>query len=228
MSFQIPQFPHLSYGTLFCIGRNYHDHIKEMNSRPTKDPVVFLKPRSSIIHQHETIQIPPESTDVHHEVELVLLIGKKTHRIPSTDALASVAAFTVGIDLTARDLQSQAKENGLPWTLSKGFDTFAPVGSFVPFDPAVHNFEDMGLRLRVNGDLRQSDPTSLMIFPPAELISYLSHRFTLYPGDLIFTGTPKGVAQLQPGDIVEAELFKSGGDEHLSVLHHTVEDGKAF
>ncbi len=228
MTFHIPAFPHIQYGTLYCIGRNYHEHINEMNSRPTEQPVVFLKPRSSIIHQQETIRIPADSQNVHHEAELVLLIGETCHRVPQENALQKIAAFAIGIDLTARDLQSHAKTNGLPWSLSKGFDTFAPVGPFIPYAPlstqkstkktTLHNLLDLPIHLSVNGDTRQQDSTSNMIFPPDELISYLSHRFTLYPGDLIFTGTPKGVSQIHPGDTIHASI----GD-HLSVLNLDVQ-----
>lgn len=205
MDFTIPEFPDLSYGTVYCIGRNYVDHIKEMKSVQTSDPVVFLKPRSSIIHTGDSVSIPHQSADVHHEAELVLLIGATTKNCSPDAALASVKAFGIGIDFTARDLQSQAKKDGRPWTLSKGFDTFAPVGNLIPLT-GNRELNDLMISLHVNGEIRQSDSTSLMIFSPGDIISYLSHQFTLTPGDLIFTGTPKGVSPVKPGDSINAML----------------------
>lgn len=217
MDFTIPDFPDLTYGSVYCIGRNYVDHIKEMDSVQTTDPVVFLKPRSSIIHNGDTVHIPKQSNDVHHEAELVLLIGKEIKDCSKNEALESVEAFGIGIDFTARDLQSKAKTNGLPWTLAKGFNTFAPLGNFVPYDGS-QNIEDLEITLSVNGKLKQNDSTSLMIFSPAEIISYLSRQFTLTPGDLIFTGTPKGVSPVHTGDNVRATL----GD-HLSTIQIDVQ-----
>jgi len=205
MDYKIPDFPALSYGSIYCIGRNYVDHIKEMKSEQTTDPVVFLKPRSSIVHTGNAVIIPPASSDVHHEAELVLLIGKTTSKCSSEQALKSVLAFGIGIDFTARDIQSRAKKDGRPWTLAKGFDTFAPVGNMVPFTGS-ENLSKLNITLLVNGETKQSDSTSLMIFNPADIISYLSHQFTLTPGDLIFTGTPKGVSPVKPGDSVTAIL----------------------
>lgn len=207
MDYNIPHFPSLTYGSVYCIGRNYVEHIREMKSDQTSSPVVFLKPRSSIIHTGKTVRIPEQSTNVHHEAELVLLIGKTTRRVSPKDALESVKGVGVGIDFTARDLQSEAKKGGLPWTLAKGFDTFAPVGPFADFTAEI-NLSDLNLQLLVNGEQKQHDNTSLMIFTPAEIISYLSHQFTLTPGDLIFTGTPKGVSPVVAGDEVTAILGK--------------------
>lgn len=212
MNEPIPDYPHLQYGTLYCIGRNYSEHISEMNSEQTADPVVFLKPRSSIIRNGDSIIIPAISSDVHFEVELVILIGSKAKDISEENALNSVEAFAIGIDMTARDIQSEAKKKGLPWSLAKGFDTFAPLGNFHKYSSDL-DLQKLSLELRVNGEVRQSDKTSKMIFTVPQLISYLSKHFTLYPGDLIFTGTPKGVGQINIGDKIEASL----GD-HLSSL----------
>lgn len=205
MDYTIPDFPDLTYGSVYCIGRNYADHINEMKSVQTSNPVVFLKPRSSIIHSGGTVSIPPQSADVHHEAELVLLIGKTTKNCAPKSALASVHAFGIGIDFTARDLQGQAKKDGRPWTLSKGFDTFAPVGDLIPLSNDT-DLNDLMILLKVNNEIRQNDSTSLMIFKPGDIISYLSHQFTLTPGDLIFTGTPKGVSSVKTGDSVTAAL----------------------
>jgi len=205
MDYKIPYFPSLSYGSIYCIGRNYVDHIKEMKSEQTSDPVVFLKPRSSIVHSGNSVIIPPVSSDVHHEAELVLLIGKTTTKCSAEQAMASVKAFGIGIDFTARDLQSQAKKDGRPWTLAKGFDTFAPIGNLISFTGS-DDLSKLDVTLLVNGETKQHDSTSLMIFNPSDIISYLSHQFTLTPGDLIFTGTPKGVSPVKPGDSVTAIL----------------------
>lgn len=205
MDYSIPNFPDLSYGSVYCIGRNYADHIKEMKSEQTSDPVVFLKPRSSIVHSGEHVVIPTVSADVHHEAELVLLISKTTKSCSKEIALDSVKAFGIGIDFTARDIQSQAKKDGRPWTLAKGFDTFAPVGNLIPYT-GQEDLDNLNISLKVNGDVRQNDRTSLMIFTPSDIISYLSHQFTLTPGDLIFTGTPKGVSAVNSGDSVTATL----------------------
>lgn len=205
MDFTIPQFQDLSYGSVYCIGRNYTDHIKEMKSEQTSDPVVFLKPRSSIIHSGDSVRIPKQSNEVHHEAELVLLIGKQTKNATPVESLQSIRAIAVGIDFTARDIQSEAKKDGRPWTLAKGFDTFAPVGNFIAHKPQM-DLGNLMLTLKVNGNTRQHDSTSLMIFDPASIISYLSHQFTLTPGDLIFTGTPKGVSAVAPGDSISASL----------------------
>lgn len=205
MNFSIPNYPELQFGSVYCIGRNYAKHIEEMKSSRTAKPVVFLKPRSSLIFHKESIIIPPASSDVHHEVELVLLIGEITRNISPKDAMKSVKAIAVGLDMTARDLQSKAKKQGLPWSLAKGFDTFAPLGNFADYHSDL-NLEYMDIELRVNDTIRQSGNTSSMLFKPSELITYLSKQFTLYPGDLIFTGTPEGVGPVQSGDILTASL----------------------
>ncbi len=203
--FQVPGFPHLSFGTLFCIGRNYAKHAAEMKSEIPETPVVFLKPRNSIISSGETVRIPNISKNVHHEVEMVVLMGEEADSISPEKAAGKIAAVAIGIDVTARDLQSEAKKAGLPWSLAKGFRTFAPIGNFVSADDAG-NLQNLRVRVKVNGEERQSGNTADMIFPVAELVSYLSEHFTLSPGDLIFTGTPEGVSQIKPGDIIHATL----------------------
>lgn len=204
---RLPGLPHLGTGSIFCIGRNYVAHARELNNDVPDQPLVFLKPTSSIIFDGQ-ILLPSQSNEVHHEVELVVAIGKSGKNISEDDALSYIAGYAVGIDITARDIQSQAKEKGYPWSVAKGFDTFAPISSFIN-SGKVTNPQDLGLSLTVNGALRQQSNTRLMIFSVAELISYLSNIFTLQPGDLIFTGTPEGVSPLQSGDRIEAELGPS-------------------
>ncbi len=219
-SFRLHGLDDLRAGTLYCIGRNYAEHARELANEVPERPLVFLKPRSSLVRDGQRIVIPSASSEVHHEVELVAAIGRRCRRIPGNEALEAVAGYAVGIDVTARDIQREAKRRGHPWTEAKGFDTFAPVGNFVPGgrfpDP-----QQLRLRLRVNGDIRQDASTSLMLFPVAELIARLSERFTLHPGDLIFTGTPEGVSPLSSGDRVRASL-----EEGASTLEVRVEDDR--
>lgn len=205
MNYQIKEYPNLQFGSIYCIGRNYAKHIEEMKSQKTDDPIVFLKPRSSIIFNDQSIELPAQSSNVHHEVEVVLLIGQDIKNCPTNEALQSVQAIAVGIDVTARDIQYKAKKNGLPWSLAKGFETFAPVGNFVDLDTSI-NINDLDIQVKVNGELRQAGNTSNMLFSAAEIISYLSHQFRITAGDLIFTGTPEGVSPITSGDIIEASI----------------------
>lgn len=218
MNHQIDEYPNLQFGSVYCIGRNYAKHIKEMKSEKTNTPVIFLKPRSSIIRSGEQVLLPSISTNVQHEVELVALIGKVTHHVSKTEALNSVQAIAVGLDLTARDIQSEAKKAGLPWTLSKGLHSFAPLGNLSDFNSSGNiDTQNLNITVRVNGELRQSGNTSDMIFSLPEIISYLSSNFKLYPGDLIFTGTPEGVSEIYKGDKIYAAI----GD-NLSTLEVNV------
>lgn len=201
----LPGFPELHIGNIYCIGRNYVEHAHELENEVPEQPLVFLKPVSSVIFDGEAIQIPTQSDNVHHEVELAVAIGKTGKNISEEHALEYVKGYGVGIDVTARDIQQQAKAKAQPWTIAKGFDTFAPLS---PFVSAKHigDPQNINLKLTVNGEVRQAENTGLMIFPVATLISYLSHIFTLGPGDVILTGTPKGVSPIQSGDYIEATL----------------------
>jgi 2-keto-4-pentenoate hydratase/2-oxohepta-3-ene-1,7-dioic acid hydratase in catechol pathway len=196
---------------IYCIGRNFADHAKEMNAATPSLPIVFLKPTSSICFDGDTVSIPPQSQNVHHEGEIVLAIGKTGKNIDRKNAKNYIAGIGAGIDFTARDLQSDAKKAGLPWSVAKGFDGFAPVSSFIPFSEVSDSA--LTIELTVNDTLRQSGTTDQMIFSFEELIVYLSSIFTLQPGDLIFTGTPAGVSAIEPGDNVTAKL----SELHLSV-----------
>jgi len=201
----LPGLPELSIGNIYCIGRNYVDHVHELHSDLPEKPLVFLKPLGTIIFDGDTVRLPKQSTNVHHEVEFVVAIGKTGKNISKTQALDHVAGYGVGIDITARDIQAKAKENSHPWTVAKGFDTFAPISSFVRWDK-INDPQEVDLEIKVNGITRQSESTRLMIFPVAELIHYLSTIFTLQPGDLIFTGTPQGVSPLKSGDEIKASM----------------------
>tara|TARA_R110000868_G_scaffold383578_13_gene650797 strand:+ start:9059 stop:9709 length:651 start_codon:yes stop_codon:yes gene_type:complete len=190
--------------TIFCIGRNYANHAKEMGHDTPDEPIVFLKPLSSVCLTNSTINIPIQSLDIHHEVEMVLAIGKSGKNIPKETALEHLAGFGIGIDFTARDIQKKAKDNGEPWSIAKGFDNFAPIGNFIPFNS--NSFPECNFNLSINGEIKQQGITSKMIFDVPTLISFLSNIFTLEEGDLIFSGTPEGVSAVKAGDILHADL----------------------
>jgi len=196
-------FYELRPSKIICLGRNYAEHAKELGHEVPKEPVIFLKPPSSLIGPKEAIILPRKSKRVDHEVELAVIIGKRDRRIPRERAMDYVLGYTILMDITARDLQWEAKRRGLPWTVSKGFDTFAPVGPRV-VDKRELDVSDLELGLKVNGELRQLARTSEMIFKIPEIIEYVSGIMTLEPGDIIATGTPAGVGPLRHGDKVEA------------------------
>ncbi len=208
MNFQIPDFPGMQFGSIYCIGRNYAKHAKELKNEIPKEPVVFLKPRSSLVFEGGEIHTPAISENVHHEVEMVILISKTVKNISEEDALGAVGGVGVGLDMTARDIQSEAKLKGLPWTLAKGLDTFAPIGKIIPYTPQL-DLSDLNITVSVNGEKRQAGNTRDMLFPVPRLIAYLSTHFTLTPGDLIYTGTPEGVSAVEKGDFIKATLGNS-------------------
>jgi 2-keto-4-pentenoate hydratase/2-oxohepta-3-ene-1,7-dioic acid hydratase in catechol pathway len=210
----IPGLPQLTIGSVYCIGRNYQKHAHELGNSVPDKPLVFLKPASSLIGGGGTIILPSQSHVIHHEVELVIAIGDKCHNISQKNARKYIAGLGVGIDVTARDIQLQAKKAGHPWSIAKGFDTFAPVSSFAQLHDEI-DLSSLRLSLNVNSELRQKGNTSEMIFGIDEIIAYLSTPFTLYPGDLIFTGTPEGVSEIQESDSIQAEL--TGEQIHLSL-----------
>ena len=190
-------------GKILCIGQNYAQHAAEMDAAVPEQPVVFLKPPTAIIRTRECVQIPRMTKNVHHEVELVAMIGRRGRKIPVENGLKYVSSYAIGLDMTARDLQSEAKRRGYPWSVAKGFDTFAPLGRLVPAAD-VGDPQGLTLTLKVNGTVRQRGDTRDMIFSVAHLISYCSQIFTLERGDLLFTGTPEGVGSVGRGDQIEA------------------------
>lgn len=192
-------------GKLLCIGRNYARHAAEMGAETPAEPMVFLKPSTAVVRSGGSVVIPAMSNDVHHEVELVAVIGRRGRHVPAREALSYVAGYAAGLDMTARDLQGQAKQNRAPWSVSKGFDTFAPLGSVLPASE-VGDPGNLYVELRINGDIRQSGHTSDMIFSVAELVAWCSRIFTLEPGDLIYTGTPEGVGPVHEGDRLTASI----------------------
>lgn len=189
---------------IVCIGQNYRAHVKEMRSTAPAEPMLFLKPSSAIIGDGGVIEAGDVGR-VDHEVELAMVIGRTARKVPEKDALAHVSHIAVFNDVTARDLQSAARNAGNPWTLAKGMDTFAPMSRPVPIS-RVRDVHDLDLELRVNGEVRQKGNTGDMIFGPEALVSYISRFMTLEPGDIIATGTPEGVSPLNDGDRVEASI----------------------
>ncbi|WP_054839444.1 fumarylacetoacetate hydrolase family protein [Thermococcus sp. JCM 11816] len=188
---------------IVALAKNYAEHAKEMESDVPEKPVFFLKPPSALIGPGNPIILPRMSKRVDHEVELAVIIGKRAKRVPAEKAMDYVLGYTIMLDITARDLQAEARKKGLPWTISKGFDTFAPVGPRI-VDRRELKVEDLEIGLKVNGELRQLGRTSQMVFKVPELIEYISSIMTLEPGDIIATGTPAGVGPLRHGDHIEA------------------------
>ena len=187
------------------VGLNYVKHINEMKSIPQKDPVIFLKPNTSLHDITQHIPIPKNNGSVHHEIELAVCIGKKGSNIPVESAEDHIAGFGLALDLTLRDIQGKAKTAGLPWAIAKGFDCSCPVSQFVKKN-TVSDYNALNLKLIVNGDERQNSSTANMIFKIPFLIHYISRFFTLTEGDLIITGTPEGVGPLSEGDQIEASI----------------------
>lgn len=189
---------------IFAVGRNYAEHIKELNNERPDEPVIFTKPDTALLRNQSPFYYPEFSRDIHHEVELVLRISKEGKNIQEKFAGKYFDAVGIGIDFTARDLQQKAKEKGLPWDIAKGFNGSAPISEkFIPV-AEFKNLKDINFSLAINGGIRQQGNTSLMIFSFEYVISYLSKFFTLRAGDLIFTGTPKGVGPVQVGDTLSA------------------------
>jgi 2-keto-4-pentenoate hydratase/2-oxohepta-3-ene-1,7-dioic acid hydratase in catechol pathway len=184
---------------IVCVGRNYVEHAKEHNAEVPKVPLIFMKPPSSVLHPGEPILLPPQSQRVEHEGELVVVIGKRGRHILPENASQYIFGYTVGNDVTARDLQFSDGQ----WTRAKGFDTFCPFGPWIDteFDPA-----DAVVTCRVSGQPRQMASTRDMVFNVNSLITFISSVMTLEPGDIIFTGTPAGVGLLKDGDVVEVEI----------------------
>jgi 2-keto-4-pentenoate hydratase/2-oxohepta-3-ene-1,7-dioic acid hydratase in catechol pathway len=191
---------------IFAVGRNYVEHIQELHNERPEEPVIFTKPDTALLRNNSPFYYPDFSKDIHYEGELVLRISKEGKMIGEKFASKYFDAIGVGVDFTARDLQQNAKEKGLPWDIAKGFNGSAPVSDkFIP----VKEFKDLKsirFSLSVNGEIKQQGNTSLMLFSFDYIISYLSKFFTLRTGDLIFTGTPKGVGPVKVGDVISVSI----------------------
>ncbi|RDB22128.1 Acylpyruvase FAHD1, mitochondrial [Hypsizygus marmoreus] len=203
---------------IVAIGRNYAAHAKELNNATPKEPFFFLKPTTSYVASGGNVEIP-SGIIAHHEVELGLVIGKGGRDITQGNAESHVAGYTLAVDMTARNLQDKVKKQGLPWSAAKGFDTFTPIGPFIP-KSSILEPHDLRLSLKINGIIKQDGTTADMIFRIPRLIEHISSIMTLEEGDLILTGTPSGVGPVVVGDKVECSLTDSNGKE-LATLDFT-------
>ncbi len=192
-------------GKVVCLARNYVDHIRELGNAVPDAPVLFIKPATSIIGNGGQVVIPPTSRDCHHEVELAILIGRTVKNLTPEAAMACVAGYGVGIDLTLRDVQATLKAKGLPWEAAKGFDTACPLSDFVPAE-RIADPHDLPIRFTIDGAIKQDANTALMMRRLPEIISYASSLFTLEAGDVILTGTPAGVGPVQSGQRLVGEI----------------------
>jgi fumarylpyruvate hydrolase len=200
---------------IYCVGRNYAEHVREMGGDTQREaPVFFTKPADALVANDVAIPYPPRTTNLHHEIELVVAIGRGGRDIHKDRTLEHVFGYAVGNDLTRRDLQAAAKKQGLPWDTSKGFDCSAPLSTI---RPASQGHLSRGrIWLTVNGQPRQESDLAEMIWTVPEVLAELSTLFELEPGDLVFTGTPAGVGALKPGDRIE------GGIDGLEALRNTI------
>ncbi|RBA28815.1 fumarylacetoacetate hydrolase family protein [Flavobacterium tibetense] len=190
---------------IICIGRNYADHITELSNERPSEPVIFLKPETAVVLKKFPFVIPEFSQDVHHEVEVLVKINKVGKYIEPKFAHKYYDEIGLGIDFTARDVQSRLKEKGLPWEKAKAFDGSAIISDFLP-KKDFSSMENINFELTNNGQIVQSGNTNLMLWKIDEIIAYVSQYFTLKKGDIIFTGTPKGVAAVKEGDVLEGFL----------------------
>ncbi|KAJ6501909.1 hypothetical protein C8R45DRAFT_974787 [Mycena sanguinolenta] len=196
---------------IVAIGRNYMEHVKELNNTAPKEPFFFLKPTTSYLASGGKVEIP-NGVLAHHEVELGVVIGKGGRDISQADAESHIAGYALAVDMTARNVQENVKKRGLPWTAAKGFDTFTPIGSFIPKDE-VADPHNLSISLKINGAFKQNGTTADMLFKIPRLIEHVSSIMTLEDGDLILTGTPSGVGPVVPGDTVECALADSAGKQ---------------
>ena len=193
-------------GRIYCVGRNYAEHAREMGHDPDREPpFFFMKAANSLVANGATIAYPVKTKDVHHEIEMVVAIGKGGKDIPVERALDHVWGYGVGLDMTRRDIQGEAKKMGRPWEMGKSFDESAPATALRPASQIGHPSKG-AIWLKVNGQMKQQGDINQMIWSVAEQIAYLSGLVTLQPGDLIFSGTPAGVGPVQPGDKLEGHV----------------------
>lgn len=194
---------------IYCIGRNYAAHARELGNDPRAKPLIFMKPKSAVIANGGTIIIPHDSGACHHEVELALQIGEDARFVSVEDAPSRTSGFAVALDMTLRELQNELKKQGRPWDIAKAFETSLPLGDFVPA-AEIKNPSNLELTLTVNGEIVQAGRTGQMILSPYRCVSYVSQYFQLRAGDVIITGTPAGVGPVKPGDKLEASVSGVG------------------
>ncbi|POS69553.1 2-keto-4-pentenoate hydratase [Diaporthe helianthi] len=211
---------------IVCIGRNYADHVKELNSARPKQPFFFFKPPTCVLEPGQGPVIRPKGVDLHYEIELALIMGKKVKDLAPDDeqgALDAIESYALSIDMTARNIQNEAKKKGLPWDISKGFDTFLPISRLIPKAkiPDPHRIE---LWLKVNGETKQEDSTELLLFRIPRVLSDISRVVTLEEGDIVITGTPKGVGPVVPGDVMTAGIRVDGKEIEEAAMEVPVEE----
>lgn len=204
---------------IICVGRNYGAHAQELGNAVPEEPVFFLKPTTACLYPGQPIVLKDFLGEIHHEIELVVMIDSYAKDVPEAMALGLVASFTLGLDLTARTLQNELKAKGLPWEKAKAFDGSAVLGEVELPMTASTDLQSLAIELKRNGETVQQGSTRDMLFPVARLIAYVSRYVTLEPGDLLFTGTPAGVGPIAPGDVLEG--FLNG----KRVLHVSVAKG---
>lgn len=200
---------------IFCVGRNYAEHVREMGNDPNEQPIFFTKPADAVVQSGAAIPYPANTSDWHHEVELVIAIGQGGANIDAAAALDHVWGYGVGVDLTLRDRQADAKKGGKPWDIAKGGDFSAPISALTPVSASGHPSASR-IWLSVNGETRQDANTDQMIWKTPAIIAALSRAWILQPGDLVFTGSPAGVTALQRGDAIAC------GVDGLSELRFSV------
>ncbi|OGC84128.1 MAG: hypothetical protein A2W07_05185 [candidate division Zixibacteria bacterium RBG_16_43_9] len=199
----------LNCARVFCIGRNYAEHVQELSNTIPEKPVIFIKPATCLVKPGEKIHFPKHGKELHHEVEIIVKIGSEGRVAREEEALSFVSAVTVGLDLTLRDVQADLKKKGLPWEIAKAFDQSAPIGSFVPYNKSI-DLNNISFGCKVNGIERQRGNSRDMIFSIPRLLVELSKIWMLRPGDLLFTGTPSGVGPLKVGDSIEIKSNLTG------------------
>lgn len=207
----------LDVGKVVCVGRNYVDHVKELNNEMPQQPLLFMKPATSLCHIQETLLLPHNLGECHNELELAILIQSPLKNANLVDAKKAIWGVGLALDLTLRDLQNELKSKGLPWERAKAFDRACPVSGFVPVRE-ISDLQSLTFQLMINQQVRQQGDASLMIWDICSLLSQISEVFTLLPGDVVLTGTPKGVGPLSKGDVLQMHL----GD-HLH-LHTQVQE----
>ncbi len=195
----------LPAGKLVCVGRNYADHIKELNNATPSEPLLFMKPNTSLCRMDEPIALPKGQGECHNELEVAVLIKQTLSKADVNTAHQGIWGLGLGLDLTLRDLQNQLKAKGLPWERAKSFDNACPVSAFLPIEQFA-NIQSVDFSLQINSQLRQKGNTSLMLYDIDSLLSEISQTFTLLPGDIVMTGTPKGVGPLVSGDKLHCRL----------------------
>jgi len=207
---------------IVAIGRNYAQHVKELGNTVPKEPFFFLKPTTSYVATGGIIEIP-QGINAHHEVELGVIVGKGGRDISQGNAESHIAGYALAVDMTARNLQEEVKKKGLPWSAVKGFDTFTPIGPFIPKESVVdpHN---LNIALKINGAIKQEGNTADMIFRIPRLIEHISSIMTLEEGDLILTGTPEGVGRVIAGDKVECTLGDASSGKEIASISFTAAD----